>query len=206
LLDRAIRRAGGGRALARARVLRWQGDAALHVGGRDLALGVSTVVVPFEWARSTSWIQADGPGKARTMVITPTGGWSERGGAAQALPEAIVAHERAQFAAYGLMLLAPLARGGARIEAAPAQGGLAALRVAHPRAPAATLLFEAGGRLAELHDEVPDPEGGPPVPQRFLFSRETMPGPVRWPRRITLLQRGAPYFQLTLSRFEAATA
>lgn len=201
-----MRRAGGRRALSRIRMLRWEGEAALHVGGRDLALGVATTVVPFEWARSTSWILAEGRDKARTMVITPAAGWSERGGAVQPLPDGLVAHERAQFAAYGLMLLAPLARDGVAIAPAPAQGGLHALRVRHPRAPAATLLFEADGRLAELHDEVPDPDGGPPVPQRFLFSRETMAGPVRWPRRITLLQRGAPYFDLRLSRFEAATA
>jgi hypothetical protein len=139
------------------------------------------------------------------MVITADSGWSERDGRGEPLPAALAAHERAQFALYGLMLLAPLDRGRARLQRFPDAGGLRALQAAHPRAPVTMLFFDADDRLAEAANIVPAPDGGAPVPQRFTFSRETMPGPVRWPRRLSIEQSGRPYFELTLTRFEAVS-
>jgi hypothetical protein len=202
-LRRAMRRAGGRKALERVRMLRWEGDATVHAGGRDLAITVSTAVVPFVWARSESWPTAQGREAARTMLITPDGGWAERGGRSEPLPPALVEHERAQFAIYGLMLLAPLLRPPARLTRLPDQDGLARLRAERSPAPPTELWFDSSARLAEARNRVPAPEGGATIPQRFVFSRETMPGPVRWPRELRIEQDGRPYFELRLKRFEA---
>ncbi|HEX8578113.1 MAG TPA: hypothetical protein VF655_00795 [Allosphingosinicella sp.] len=192
--------------MSRVRVLRWQGDATVFDGERRIEIGVDTQVVPFRWARSRSWLRDQGPSQARTMLITPEGGWIGRAGRNDAAPGGLVTHERAQFAVYGLMLLEPLLHPGVTISPAPGRNGLTAFAVRHPDAPPATLYFDGDGRLAELEDVVPDPGGGAPIAQRFLFSREVMPGPVRWPRRLEIFQKDRPYFELTLNRFEAAAA
>jgi hypothetical protein len=73
-----------------------------------------------------------------------------------------------------------------------------------PPAPPTHLFFDPDGRLAEARNLVPDPAGGAAIAQHFIFSAETMPGPIAWPRRLTIEQNGAPFFELTLSRFTTA--
>ena len=48
-LHKAMDRLGDRRTLDRVRLLSWQGEALVHDGGRQLRLGVSTMVVPFSW-------------------------------------------------------------------------------------------------------------------------------------------------------------
>jgi len=204
LLRRAMAYAGGRQALERVRLLSWEGEAVVHAGGRDVRIGVSTMVVPFAAARSASWPLAEGKAATRTMLITEESARLERGGTSAPLPDALAAHERAQFAIYGLMLLAPLESGGASLRRLPDERGMKVLRVVHPKAPVTRLYFESDGRLAEAANNVPDPESGAPIAQRFFFSPETMPGPVRWPRGLRIEQQGRPYFEMALSRFEAA--
>src|SRR5688572_19518644 len=189
LLRRAIRRAGGRKALSRVRLLSWDGEAIVHAGGRDVALGVSTIVAPFFSARSTSWPVAAGRSASRTMIINETGGWAEREGTREPLPPSMVAHERAQFALYGLMLLAPLDHGGASLRAMriPSRN-IEVLRVSHLKAPLTRLYFDGDARLVEATNTVPHPETGRPVRQHFFFSEEQMSGPVRWPRSLRLEQ------------------
>lgn len=204
LLRRAIRRAGGRKVLSRVRLLSWEGEATVFDGDRRIELGVSTIVAPFVSARSTSWLLSQGKASARTMIITETGGRVERDGRSEELPPRLVAHERAQFAMYGLMLLAPLDHGGASIRQPHVpSSNFDILRVSHKLAPLTRLFFESDGRLAEAVNTVPHPETGQPVRQRFIFSEEQMPGPVHWPRTIRIEQEGKPYFELRLSRFEA---
>lgn len=198
-----MRRAGGRRVLERVRMLRWEGEAVVHAGGRDVAILVSTTVVPFAWARSESWPAAAGRAGARTMLITPDGGWVERGGRSDALPAAFVEHERAQFAIYGVMLLAPLLRPPARLIRLADRDGFARLLAERSPAPATEMWFDRSGRLAEARNRVPPPDSGETIPQRFVFSEEAMPGPVRWPRELRIEQSGRPYFELRLTRFEA---
>lgn len=174
----------------------------VHAGGRDIAIQLETEVIPFISAHSRSWPTAQGTAQARTMIITADGGWVERDGTRSSLPAPMVANERAQYALYGLMLLVPLMAPGAA-RPLPREGGLAVIEANRPPAPPTRLYFEADGRLAEARNSVPNAEGGPALEQRFVFSREAMPGPVRWPRRLEIHQNGALFFELTLSRFEA---
>jgi hypothetical protein len=163
------------------------------------------MVVPFIAARSASWPLAEGRSAARTMVLDTGGGRVERNGASERLPDLLVRHEQAQFAIYGMMLLAPLDEGRASLRLLHDERGLNVLRVYHPPAPTTRLYFESDGRLAEASNQVPHPEQRRRrIAQHFYFSEEQMPGPVRWPRSLRIEQDGRPYFELTLSRFEAS--
>lgn len=204
ILDRAMRRMGGRAALSRVRRLRWQGDAIVHAGGRDVAIGVDTEVVPFSWARSRTWLAAEGAARSRTLVITPDAGWVERDGRADPLPAPMVAHERAQYGIYGLMLLAALAERPSAVRWMPGDGAFYVLEADLPPAPPTRLFFDADARLAGARNNVVNPEGGADIAQHFVFSAEVMPGPVKWPRRLTIAHDGAPFFELDLRRFEAS--
>ena len=202
LLRQAQSAAGGRDVLERVRLLEWEGEAIVHAPEGDLALGMSTIVVPFVTARATGWPIAMGKAAARTMIITPEGGRVERGGVSTPLSPRFAAHERAQFAMYGLMLL-KFDSGRAGLRRVARLRDLSTLRVDHPYAPKTRLFFESDGRLAEARNVVPGPMDGRPIHQHFYFSQEQMPGPVRWPRTIRIEQDGKPYFELTLKRFEA---
>lgn len=203
MLREALRHAGGRRPLGRVALLQWQGEAVVHDGERDVAIGVATTLVPFSWVRSKSWRLVDGPQRSRAMLITPAGGWVERDGRSEAMAPAFLAHERAQFAIYALMLLAPLADGRSKLRRLPDRGALRVLKVEHPLAPRTELLFEPSGRLAEALNRVPDAAGGAPIAQRFIFSEEKVAGaPIRWPRDLRIEQEGKPYFELRFDRLE----
>jgi hypothetical protein len=120
------------------------------------------------------------------------------------MPAAMLAHERAQFAIYGLMLLTPLRDPRATVTAGK-RGEVDALTVEHPSAPKTTLLFENDGRLVGALNQVSDPEDAakPAIGQMFLFEGELVSNGVRWPRIISIVQNDQPYFDLRLSTFEA---
>lgn len=206
LLHKAMDRLGDRRTLEKIRLLSWQGEALVHAGGQDIRIGVSTMVVPFIAARSSSWPLSQGRAATRTMVLDTGGGRVERDGTSERLPDLLVRHEQAQFAIYGMMLLAPLDKRRANLRLLHDQRGLDVLRVYHPPAPLTRLYFESDGRLAEATNSVPHPEHKRRrISQHFYFSEEQMPGPVRWPRSLRIEQDGRPYLELTLSRFEAST-
>lgn len=200
LLDRAIRRAGGMRALRRVRRLGWTGHADVTgPAGQIIQIGLSTVVEPFVRARSESWLLRDGPQKTNTLLIEPNEAWIERTGKTrQPMPAAMAAHERAQYALYGLMLLVTLRDHGA--SATP--GALADTLVAqHPSAPETVLRFDHEANLIEAKNTVPAPDGNGTIDQRFQFEGKISDSGVRWPRRLVIEQHGKPYFDLTLDSF-----
>lgn len=201
LLDRAIERAGGASALRQARVLRWTGQATVFTGGRLVEIGVSTLVEPFQSARSDTWLLSDGPTKTRSLVIEPQGGWIERDGARTPLPDTMLRHERAQYAVYGLMRLICLYDPGASASAGPAPKTLLAR---HPHAPETMMGFDDAGRLIWATNTVPEAEGEGTVDQRFAFSGLTLSRGVHWPQRIQIAQHGQPYFDLRLQQFRVA--
>jgi hypothetical protein len=202
LLATAIDAAGGEAALRHARVLAWEGDATVHAGERRIELEVATEVEPFVRARSDSWLRSAGRSSLRTLEVDATGGWTTRDGTRAPMDPAAVAHERAQFAVYGLMRLLDLREPGVRMQLLPADAsGHRGLRVQHPLAPAADLYFDGGGRLAYLLDRVPAPDGTGEIAQRFEFEGSIEGGGVRWPRTLRILQDGRPYFELRLRRF-----
>ena len=204
LLDRAITRAGGAAALSRAKVLRWTGTAKIFAGAQVIEIGVSTTVRPWVGARSDSWLLADGPSKTRSLIIDGAEGWTERDGVRGPMPPAMLAHERAQYALYGLMLLTPLRDPAAKLSV---DAGRREIAVSHTDAPTTVLIFDPDGRLAGARNDVPSPDpAGGVVHQDFRFEGEIVSHGVRWPRRLTIDQDGKPYFDLTLSTFDAGPA
>lgn len=207
-IKEAMEHAGGWRALERVNLLKWQGRGVVHAAGRQIHIGVSTSVAPFSWAKSDSWLISEGPKSTRSMLITPDGGWDTTGGRTVPLPPGIVAHEREQFAIYGMMLLAPLLKPRVVLRSPPKEEhgrdrGYRRIEVLHPLAPRTTLLFDGDWRLYGAENVVAEPDGEGKIDQRFLFSSERMPGPVRWPRRMSIEHNGKLFFQLELDSFEA---
>jgi len=184
-------------------LLQWEGEATVHEGKREILLGVATAVAPFDWARSASWDRTLGMAAERIMLIRQDGGWTQTEGNWTPMPAAAAQHERAQFALYGLMLLAPLRDRGAAVSRLPDRDGLRGLAVAHPKAPPTQLWFDSADRLREARNVVPHPEGGAPVAQLFRFSAEPAATHPKWPRRLRIEQNGKPYLDLAFTRFRA---
>lgn len=196
ILERAIARAGGA-ALRRVRALRWEGDASIFAGARQIDIGVSTRVVPFSSARSDTWLLSEGPTKRRSLILEPSGGVIDRLGERSPMPDAMLQHERAQYAIYGLMLLVTLTDAGASAERGAEPGTIIAR---HPGAPQTIFGFDDQNRLSWATNVVPDPETGRPIAQRFTFSGELTDRGVHWPARIAITQDGVPYFELRLRK------
>lgn len=203
VVRRAMRQLGPTARLNRVQILSWTGDAEVYLGDKVIELRVSTEIVPFSWARSSSWLRSKGPETARTMVITPTAGWGERGGKSEPLPERMVVHERYQYAVYGMMLLAPLLRPPARVELLPSEQGLTVIAAEHPAARPAKLFFDRNSRLVQLTNSVPSSEDDTTVDQVFRFSEESVDGALRWPRELSIEHGGRPYFRLRIKEFAA---
>jgi hypothetical protein len=104
-----------------------------------------------------------------------------------------------------VMLLAPLKDTAAKVqETAPGKDGTRNLHVEHPSAPPMDLRFDKSGKLIRAAYSVRDPSGGAaPIPQVVEFSGEMTSNGVKWPKRISIKQNDAPYFDLTLATFEA---
>lgn len=168
--------------------LHWTGKATIHETDRTLEIGISTRLEPFKSARSESWLLSQGKASARTLVIEPGGGWVDRNGARDPLPEPMVRHERQQYALYGLMLRA------LGNDTAPVPD----------YAPPTRFEKDAAGALASASNEVLDPEGAAaPIPQTIRFSGRTESNGVVWPSRIDIYERGKLYFTLEIDSFEA---
>ncbi len=202
LVEKAIAWAGGRAALERAKVLAWTGEAVVHVGDRTIELGVDTTVRPFDYAHGVSWLKAQGPASARELLIEGEQGTIVRAGARSPMPDAMRRHEAQQYAVYGLMRFLPLLEPGVLAKAmSDDDGGLDWIEAVHPKAPKVRMGFAHDGRLARLTDTVSSPEGGAHIAQVFTFEGEITGGGVRWPRKLSIVQDGKPFFDLTLSSF-----
>lgn len=202
LLNRAIDAAGGRKALERATAFSWTGQAKVHAGGKVAEIGLSTRVTPFQAARTESWLLADGPAKARTLILEGGEGWIEQGGKREPMDPAMLANESQQFALYGLMRLVSLREEGARAQIGlKTEDGLSCLAAIHPKAPVTQLCFDAKGRLKRAFNLVASPDGKSKLDQRFDFEGEIESAGVRWPRKITIRQGGSPFFELSLESF-----
>ncbi len=172
--------------------LRFVGTAKINVGGNGVVdVGVDTTVVPFVSARSDSWLLVE-PTKRRTLVITATDGWTERDGVRAPMPPQQVAHERQQYGVYGYLLGL-----GQEVTRAPNTR-----RLQQPGYPPADLYYDAG-RVAIIDMVVDPPRAGNRLTERFTFSGELVSNEVKWPQRISILQDLRPFYELTITNFEA---
>ena len=204
LVTRAMAAMGGSTRLAQVKALHWTGKARIFAGERTIAIGVSTTVRPFQGARSDTWLLDESPVSARSLIIEDDKGFTERSGQKADMPAAMLAHERQQYALYALMLLTPLCAPGAETWLAVEPDGSGRLEVAHPQAPRTVLIFDQNARLIGAENKVVSPDDGvTEIAQVFVFEGAIEGGGVRWPRKLTIRQNGADYFELTLDTFEA---
>lgn len=220
VLRRAIDAAGGERALRDARVLAWTGEAVIHLDDQDIAIGVDTVVEPFVYARSESWLLSQGRSSTRILEIDQTVGWATRNGERTPLPALQAEHERKQYALYGLMQLVTLLDPAAHLSTTlwtPSHGdgpvAMNGLDVEHPRAPRTSMYFGDDGLIELVMNSVPHPEvTGAELTQIIGFDGFIEGGGVRWPRQMHIAQgdptrsegigtRIKPFFDLTLHSF-----
>ncbi len=205
VLDAAIEAAGGQAALSQVKELGWTGSATVMAEGKPTEVEMDTVVRPFTYARSTSWPKGKDATAGRTIQAQFGEAWTVNRVVWTPMPDAEAEHENQQFSLYSVMLLAPLKDASVKVEeGAPGPGGARNLHVEHPKAPAMDLRFDASGKLVRAAYSVRDPKGGAaPIPQVAEFSGEIVSNGVKWPKRISVTQNGAPYLDLQLATFEA---
>lgn len=208
VLDKAIAAAGGEAALSAVKEMEWKGTATVNVGGKTTEIELETVVRPqAHWARSTTWTKADGPKKAKTIQAEQGKAWLVNKVTWTPMPEAQAIHENQQFSLYSMMTLVRLKDEGAKVrETAPGKDGTRNLRVEHPMAPPMDLRFDASGKLIQAGLTVKDPSGGADIAETVTFSGEVVSNGVKWPKRITITQNGAPYYDMEIASFEASPA
>jgi hypothetical protein len=208
VLDAAIEAAGGQAALSQVKELSWTGSATVTADGKASEVEVATIVRPFTYTRSTSWPKGKTAVEGRTIQTQFGEAWTVDRVVWTPMPDAQAEHQIQQDALYGLMLLAPLKDAAVKVEeTAAGPKGARSLRVEHPQAPPTDLTFDATGKLVRAAYSVRDPKGGAaPVPQVAEFSGEIVSNGVKWPKRITITQSGAPHIDLQLATFEARPA
>lgn len=173
--------------------LAWTGTARLYgIGTATIEVGVETSVVPFVSARSASWLTVEGPAKRRTLVIEPTEAWTERDGVRTPLSAQQALHERQQYGIYGYML-------GLGAEVSKAENRR---RLQQPGYPPADLYYE-NGRLAFIDYIVDPPRAGAKLGERFTLTGEQVSNEVKFPQSLSILQEGRPYYDLTITSFQA---
>jgi hypothetical protein len=205
VLDAAIDAAGGQAALSKVRELDWSGAATVNAGGKTTELLVQTIVRPFTFGRSTSWPKDQTEKQAKTIQMDFGKAWSVNRVTWTPMPPAQEKHEIQQYALYGVMMLSTLKEPGVKVtETAPGMDGTRNLHVEHPKAPPTDLRFDASGKLVHASNSVVDPEGkGPDIKQEIDFSGEVVSNSVKWPQKISIKQNGQPYFDLSITKFEA---
>ncbi|MDT7934075.1 MAG: hypothetical protein RQ833_05660 [Sphingomonadaceae bacterium] len=200
LLRRAISAMGGEAALRAAPILRWTGEATVYAGERTVEIGCQTVVEPFSYYRSRTWLK-ERPMEVRELLIDGDEGIAIINAQHRPMPGAMRDHERDQYSLYGLMRLVPLLDGGA--DPVPAAPDEAALRVARPDLPETTLVFDAATtRLLRAENRVRGDAGGALVAQTIRFSDSIDGGGLTWPRVVEIEREGLPYLRLMLTTFQ----
>jgi hypothetical protein len=205
LLDRAIAAAGGSTNLLRHSAFAWHGTATITVPGRVVRIEGDWRIEPPDRAHIETFEAEKGPISTRSLFIDGDKGWTTRDGHTQVLPKAFIGNEREQFYLYSLMRLVPMLGKEFRLTPVPLDNeGRAGFRVEREGRRDATLYFSADARLARIMTTVtdPDPASGLDLPQELRFTGQITADGIRWPRRIQVIQKGIPFFDLELSSFK----
>lgn len=174
------------------RPLSWEGSAIVYAGGREIGIRIRTRISRSGDVISESWPIDQGEDAVRRMIIDDSGGWMERGGKREPMPEAMLRHERQQFGFYNQ--LQPAIVFGRMIDSGETTIG----------GDVSTSFRIKDGVPIEAHNQVSAPEpGGKPIDQTFLLSDYKTEVGFSWPRRIEIHHDGKPYFSLSIDKFEA---
>ncbi len=204
----AMDAAGGEAALAKVKELYWTGTATVTSGGKTTKQDVITVIRPEgQWARTSSWASGAESKTSRTLQVERGRAWDVNRQSWIPLSEAQATNENQQYGLYSLMLLTPLKASGAKADEQPAAAdGTRTIKAQLASGQAADLKVDASGKLVGAAMAVRDPAGGADIAQTVKFSGEVESNGVKWPKRITIEQNGAPFYDLEIAKFEAAPA
>lgn len=204
MLDRAIEQAGGAQALERTRALTWDGEATVTGGGRTVRIAGNWAVQPPDTAVVATWEVTRGPQSVRALVVAAPRGWLWSPSGFAPMPASMLASERDEFYLYDVMRLVPLRDPDVTLSAiAPDSAGQRGFRAQRPGRPGIDLFVDADGRLAHLRTLIDNAEGGAPVRQDVWLSGVVEAQGIRWPARISILQDGAPFFDLSIRNLRA---
>lgn len=204
ILDRAIIRAGGRQALEASPILEWRATATIHIPNRTIEIAGEWEVQP-DSAVVATWPVGQ-PGAPRRMILSRSGGWTQRGtGAPTVMPQELLIEERHQFYLYSLLRLVPLRDPSYHLAPAPADGlGRLGLRVVHPDHPEVTLYFDPSYRVAGLRTIFAAADTSARESQEIDFSGTVESGGVQWFQEMRIRRGGQPYFDLRISDFRAS--
>lgn len=203
-LDAAIDAAGGEAALTAVKELEWTGKATVTADGKATEVNVLTVVRPqINWFRTTTWTDAQGPKKAKTLQAEMGKSWDVSVVTWNPQSEAQGVHDNQQFSLYKLMLLSSLKEAGATVSEGATTAGVRTIKAQLAGGVPAELGFDTTGKLVSASYAVRDPKGGADLAQTVKFAGEVVSNGVKWPKRITIQQNGQPYYDLEIATFDA---
>lgn len=202
MLDRAIVAAGGEKALAAATVLKWSAKATIHTSRGPLHIEGRWIVEPPDRAVVTTWETGTQSSSVRRMLLDVSRGWMERNGEKTAMPAATLANERDQFYLYSVMRLLPLRDPDVELSVI----GPGSLLVRHTRRPDVEAFFDESGRLIRLRTHVSHPADNSDIVQEVTLAGTISSAGVQWPRTITIVQDGKPFFDMDLFEFALGTS
>lgn len=204
-LARAIAYAGGERALAHARALTWDGDAVVHVGGRDIAITGTWRIQPPDTAIVATYAVANAPSTTRSMIVAAPRGWTEANGTFTPLTPTVLANEREEFYLYAVMRLLPLRDPGVTLFSIPPDSaGNDGIGVRAPGRPEVDAYFEKSGRMAWLRTTVVHPLTSAQAKEEMTFAGRLTAGGIAWPQELHIMLDRTPYFDLTMKNLGVA--
>jgi hypothetical protein len=205
LLAVAIDQAGGAPALEAARALRWQGEATVHAGDRDVAIRGEWAIQPPDSAVVATYDTTAGPSTLRRLIVAGAAGWLEDDGAFEPMQPELLAAERDEFYLYHVMRLVPLRSPDVELAAIPPDTlGQQGFEVRAPGRPAVSVWVDDTGRLSHLRLRITDARTGGQAWQDLWLSGTVEAAGVRWSREIRITMDGAPYFDLTIGALRVA--
>jgi hypothetical protein len=146
-----------------------------------------------------TWDVTRGPQTVRALVVAAPRGWPWSPSSFVPMPAALLASAREEFYMYDVMRLVSLRDAEVTLTAIPADSaGQRGFRAERPGRPGIDLFVDGNGRLSHLRTLIDNAEGGAPVRQDVWLRGEVEAQGVRWPARITILQDGAPFFDLSI--------
>lgn len=202
-LEAAIDAAGGETALGAVKELYWTGTAKVTAPDKVVDLNVATLVRPFQNARYTSWLKGEEAKTSRTIQVEQGKGWVINRVTWLPMPAPQAQNENEQMWLYSLMLLAPLKSGDVTLADLPAAADGTRVVKATYQGKAFELAFDANAKLVRASNAVTDAKGGADIAQVATFSGEVTSNGVKWPRRISITQNGAPFYEVDIATFEA---
>lgn len=205
VLTRAIAYAGGEQALTAAQALTWDGDAVVHVGGRDIAITGSWRIQPPDTAIVATYAVANGPSTMRSMIVAAPRGWTEAHGTFTPLTPSVLANERDEFYLYAVIRLVPLRAPGVRLLHLTSDSlGNEGIDIRSTGRPDVDAYFNKDGRMVWLRTTVVHPLTGAQAREDMSFVGSLKGGGIVWPRELHITLDGAPYFDLTMRNLGVA--